>query len=72
MLVAQNSLGPVCSLPLTVRGSQRETYERVQTNLNDNLKEPGKEADFLSTLLNRIFVVMIVGALLSLWLSSST
>ena len=52
---------------------QRETYERVQTNLNDKrVKEPGKEADFLSTLLNRIFVVMIVGALLSLWLSSST
>ena len=52
---------------------QRETYERVQINLNDKkLKEPGKEADFLSTLLNRIFVVMIVGALLSLWLSSST
>ena len=43
---------------------QRETYERVQINLNDKkLKEPGKEADFLSTLLNRIFVVMIVGAL---------
>ena len=52
---------------------QRETYERVQTNLNDNLlKEPGKEMDFVVTLLNRIFVVMIVGALLSLWLSSST
>ena len=43
---------------------QRETYERVQTNLNDNLlKEPGKEMDFVVTLLNRIFVVMIVGAL---------
>jgi hypothetical protein len=51
---------------------QRETYERVQTNLNDNLKEPGKEADFVATLMNRIVVVMIVGALLSLWLSSST
>ena len=52
--------------------AEKEAYETLNCNLSERKNGAAKETDFVDKLLFRIVVVMIIGALLSLWLSSST
>ena len=60
--------------------SRKSVKQRALNRLPEGLREggrydvpkPGKETDFVDQFLFGIVVVMIVGALLSLWFSSST
>ena len=51
MLVAQNSLGPVCPVPLTVRGKRRRSTSRNHRR-DRRIEKPRASSDWRSTVIN--------------------